>query len=419
VHVGQRALRRTLVVLTGCALVVAPLTSASVAGADDVSDRKQSLDRQLDDLREDLEGTSQDLVDAAVKLRRSQAELSEATSALDGARSALDAAKARDAAIAARLQIARAAEEKAQRELDGRRDQEDATRARLGSIAREAYVSSGMSNLSIALNAQSPEQFADRVNVAGTALRTQNGAIERLQVQQAETRAREDKLSAARAEVADLKKQSEAVVEARRAAEEQAAQARSTIATATADRASAVRHISKRKSAEEARLDRMEAEQNRLADVLRARARRNRGGGGDGGGGGSDGGSSLSRPVGSPITSPFGWRYHPILHYSRLHGGTDFGAPCGTPVRAAAGGSIVTAGWGGGFGNRVVIDHGRMRGSDLASSYNHLSRIIKHSGTVSRGQVIGYSGTTGLSTGCHLHFEVYKNGDRVNPMNWL
>jgi murein DD-endopeptidase MepM/ murein hydrolase activator NlpD len=112
-------------------------------------------------------------------------------------------------------------------------------------------------------------------------------------------------------------------------------------------------------------------------------------------------------------------RYHPVLHYWRLHAGTDFGAPCGTPVRASASGTVVRAGWSGGYGNQVVIDHGRMKGVGLASSYNHLSRIIKHSGRVSRGQLIGYSGTTGLSTGCHLHFEVYVNGGHVNPMNWL
>jgi murein DD-endopeptidase MepM/ murein hydrolase activator NlpD len=112
-------------------------------------------------------------------------------------------------------------------------------------------------------------------------------------------------------------------------------------------------------------------------------------------------------------------RFHPVLHYWRLHAGTDFGASCGTPVRAAASGTVVRAGWAGGFGNQVVIDHGRMRGAGLASSYNHLSRIIARGGRVSRGQLIGYSGTTGLSTGCHLHFEVYVNGVHVNPMNWL
>ena len=77
------------------------------------------------------------------------------------------------------------------------------------------------------------------------------------------------------------------------------------------------------------------------------------------------------------------------------------------------------AGWAGGYGNQLVIDHGRMRGRHVATSANHLSRIVVRSGTVHRGQVVGYVGTTGLSTGCHLHFEVYVGGRTVNPMSWL
>jgi murein DD-endopeptidase MepM/ murein hydrolase activator NlpD len=127
----------------------------------------------------------------------------------------------------------------------------------------------------------------------------------------------------------------------------------------------------------------------------------------------------LSRPVSAPVTSGYGRRWHPILHYWRLHAGTDFGAACGTPVRAAASGVVVRAGWAGGYGNQLVLDHGRMRGSHVATSYNHLSRILARSGRVSRGQVVAYSGTTGLSTGCHLHFEVYVGGRTVNPMSWL
>ena len=116
----------------------------------------------------------------------------------------------------------------------------------------------------------------------------------------------------------------------------------------------------------------------------------------------------------APITSGFGLRYHPILHIWRLHSGTDFGVACGTPVRAAAAGTIISAGWGGGYGNRIVIDHGYVRGESLATTYNHLTRIVA-SGHVSRGQLIAYSGTTGLSTGCHLHFETLVNGSYVNP----
>jgi murein DD-endopeptidase MepM/ murein hydrolase activator NlpD len=141
-------------------------------------------------------------------------------------------------------------------------------------------------------------------------------------------------------------------------------------------------------------------------------------GGGGGDGSPSSGGGYLSYPANGPITSPFGLRYHPILHIWRLHSGIDFGIPCGTPVYAAAAGTIISAGWAGGYGNRIVIDHGIVRGVDLATTYNHLTSIVA-GGRVRRGQLIGYSGTTGLSTGCHLHFETLVDGTFVNPMNWL
>jgi murein DD-endopeptidase MepM/ murein hydrolase activator NlpD len=119
------------------------------------------------------------------------------------------------------------------------------------------------------------------------------------------------------------------------------------------------------------------------------------------------------------VSSEFGMRYHPILDYWRLHSGRDYAVPCGTPVLAAANGTVISAGWGGGYGNRVVVDHGYERGVGLASTYNHLSRIVEHGGSVQRGQLIGYSGTTGSSTGCHLHFETLENGNFVDPRRWL
>ena len=125
-------------------------------------------------------------------------------------------------------------------------------------------------------------------------------------------------------------------------------------------------------------------------------------------------------PVSAPVSSEFGYRYHPVLHYSRLHAGIDFAASCGTPVHAAADGDVVISGWSsGGYGNHIVVDHGLHRGTDLTTTYNHLTSIVRGSGHVSRGELIGYSGTTGLSTGCHLHFETRQDGVPVNPRTWF
>ena len=123
--------------------------------------------------------------------------------------------------------------------------------------------------------------------------------------------------------------------------------------------------------------------------------------------------SSAIWPVAARITSGFGMRYHPILHFGRMHKGIDFGAHYGQPIVATADGQVTRAGWAGGYGRQVRLAHG----GGMATSYNHMSRIIVEPGTlVHQGQVIGYVGSSGLSTGPHLHYEVYRNGVAVNPM---
>ena len=120
--------------------------------------------------------------------------------------------------------------------------------------------------------------------------------------------------------------------------------------------------------------------------------------------------AGLIWPVSGPITSPFGWRW------GRMHQGIDIGASTGTPIRAAAAGTVIYCGWEDGYGNFVVLDHG----GNLATAYGHQSAIAVTCGqSVSQGQVIGYVGCTGHCTGPHLHFEVRVDGNPVDPMGYL
>ncbi len=120
--------------------------------------------------------------------------------------------------------------------------------------------------------------------------------------------------------------------------------------------------------------------------------------------------AGLVWPVSGPITSPYGWRW------GRMHQGIDIGASTGTPIHAAAAGTVIYCGWEQGYGNFVVIDHG----GNLATAYGHQSAIAVACGqTVAQGQVIGYVGCTGHCTGPHLHFEVRINGNPVDPMGYL
>ena len=123
--------------------------------------------------------------------------------------------------------------------------------------------------------------------------------------------------------------------------------------------------------------------------------------------------SGLMAPVAGRITSGFGSRVHPILRFTRFHAGIDFGAAWGSPIVAAADGTVVGAGYAGGYGRQVRIAHS----SGIMTTYSHMSAIAAASGTpVRQGQVIGYVGSSGLSTGPHLHFEVRVNGQPVNPL---
>ncbi|MEH2267661.1 MAG: peptidoglycan DD-metalloendopeptidase family protein [Nostoc sp.] len=124
----------------------------------------------------------------------------------------------------------------------------------------------------------------------------------------------------------------------------------------------------------------------------------------------------MTYPSDAPTSSPFGWRMHPILGYRRFHAGLDFAASYGSKIRAADSGTVIFAGWYGGYGRAVIIDHGK----GITTLYGHTSELYVTEGqTVERGQAIGAVGSTGFSTGPHLHFEVRRNGTPVDPTNYL
>ncbi|MCE1178500.1 MAG: peptidoglycan DD-metalloendopeptidase family protein [Micrococcales bacterium] len=414
--------------LAACTLTATALP-VSAAVSDDPKAKKAEVDQQIDDLRKQLDDTSKDVADAFIALKRTQLQLPEAQKRLDAASSARDAADARNAEMEAALQVARANEAKAADELAGTKAEISKSRKQVANFAVELYQNAGMGELSVAMSATSPDDFATKMAMTDTVMDVQNRRITLLSSAQADESATQARLVALRKETATRQAQAADALSAAEAARAQADSAKSALddlATAQTEQAKA---LEAKKKAESERLGSMEEESSKLAAVLKqraeaaaraaaaAKARAEAAGqavpkseGPPPGGGGF-----LAKPVNGPITSEFGMRFHPILGYSRLHAGMDFGAPCGTPVYAAASGSIVSAGWGGGYGNRIVVEHG----GGLATTYNHLSAIVVHSGSVSRGQLIGREGTTGLSTGCHLHFETRLNGTPVNPRNYL
>jgi murein DD-endopeptidase MepM/ murein hydrolase activator NlpD len=431
---------RWIAILTAlvCAVAMASTSAEAVPTGSDPGKDKRKVDAQVDQLKAQLQETSADLSAAYTALRSTQDKLPAARTVLEKAQNAAAAADRANAVAAQELEAARASEKKAEDKLASTTKKVKSSRTRVAQFAAQIYQEQGFGQLDMALSSSDPQQFADRIALVDTVMDVQSETMDRLATERASLTALEDHLSALRADSADKKKQAQAAFERAQSARDAAARAKRDLDALAAQQASQASTVAGKLATEKQRLASMEAEQARLHKVLVQRAAEQRrraeaarraaakkhkksGGSSSGGGGGvvTRSNGFLGFPVNAPTTSEFGMRFHPIYHRWKLHSGRDFGASCGTPVHAAAAGDIITAGWGGGYGNRIVIDHGLVRGVGLATTYNHLTSISRGGGHVSRGQLIGYSGTTGTSTGCHLHFEVLENGSFVNPRKWM
>lgn len=414
-------------------LGVAPLGSASTAGD------KKRIDAEVAQLRTQLQDTSKTLANAFIELHRTRAELPGAQQALTAASAAQVIADRHNETVATALALAQANEAKAADELAKNALDTQAVQDQIGNMARDAYQQGAVSGLSIALEAQSPEDFTNRMVMMDTVMRVRGATLRGLDTMQAEGRAVRAHLVAVRQQVAALKVQAEAALAQATAARDLAAATKTKLDLLYAAQTRYAATVAAEKAAEITRIKSMQARSNALAKVLAARAKaarekaareraarvaaaraahrpvppsesvRSSNG-------------FLSYPVNGPTSSEFGMRFDPVMQRYQLHAGLDFAVNCGTPVRAAADGDVimVTPEYAsGGYGNQLVIDHGLVRGVDLTTTYNHLSSFLVTGGHVSRGEVVAYSGTTGFSTGCHLHFETRQDGTPVNPRNWL
>ncbi|WP_141846057.1 M23 family metallopeptidase [Lapillicoccus jejuensis] len=397
---------------------------APQAGSADTGDDKKAADQRAAAAANALEDISGQLVGAWKAYNATAAQLPAAQKKLDTASALERAAQQRNDAVAAQLSVAQANEARAVEQQQQNAAQLQQTQDALDGFAADVFQGGGDSQLAVALGTQSAGDFADRLVMADTVTSLTNSAITDLQNARAEDAAQKAYLTSVRAQIAALKVQAQQALAAATTAREDAASAKASLDRLVATERSQLAALNAQKAAEQGRLAAAQADQARLQAMLVEQARRAAAAAAAARAKGAyvavQGGTGfLSRPGSAPITSPFGLRFHPILHVWKLHTGTDFGMACGTPVYAAADGTVLSAGWGGGDGNRIVIDHGIVSGVDLASTYNHLSRFVVTGGHVSRGQLIAYSGTTGYSTGCHLHFETLENGSFVNPMTWL
>jgi len=458
-------LRRTLAVLLAVLLLGG---SAVTAGADTLDDlakrqqaaeaRKAKADSTIESLEHDLEETDSAMAEAYVRLTKVRADLDVAQADLDVAEAELVAAEGEAKELADRLADARGEETALVARLDEQAELNRTTRSSIAELARRAYRGEGApDSMSLVVGAESANDFVNRFALSQAALRVQTNTLTDLRESEATAKNSQVRLAAVRDAIAGLKTEADAAVVVADEARGTAADRRATVADlvakeqadlavieerkqaqldakdaaeqASADLASDIQDIIGLTQKEKERIRKAEEEARRKAEEeARRKAEQDKQNGTSSGTStpSSDprppaGKGYLAYPTKVPyITSSYGYRRHPILGYVRLHAGTDFRAYCGTPIYAAAAGTVVWAQRRGGFGNQVLVNHGQVGGHSLMSSYNHFSRFAVSSGQhVDKGQVVGYSGSTGTSTACHLHFEVYVDGQTINPMTML
>ncbi|GAB3249352.1 M23 family metallopeptidase [Alteromonas gracilis] len=413
---------------------------AAPALADDLKDRQRDTQRDLRGAKSDLQESSRAAYAAKQRLDRARTQLSSAQQRLAATRGQLAAAQVLDERMQAELQTAEADLNRAREELRIRRQQVADQRDDIGRLAADAYQANDpdFMRLLVLFNTQTPAETTTQLETVDALAGKQERILDRLKALRAQMVAQEAKVEETRDVVKVRRQQAAENLETRERLEAEAAEARAAVGRLVSERATASQAADSVRASDKAQLDSLTAENQRISALLRERAaqaarerarqaerERNRGGGGGGGGGGNSGGGSsnsgpLTRPVPGYVTSPFGYRVHPIYGYYGLHDGTDFHAPCGTPLRASGNGTVVSTYYHSAWGNRVIVDLGNVRGRNIAVIYNHLSGDRVSSGQrVSRGEIVGWSGTTGWSTACHLHFTVMADGSPVDPMNWF
>lgn len=402
--------------------------AAPAAADDDVQQQKSRTDQKVKSLMNRFEDLSKELATSYAKLQDAKRRLPGARKDLSAANSQLEAAKEKDRRLAERLSDARAAQQRATDKLNDSRKSIAKNQSEVAKLARRAYRNGGVSsNTAIWLQASQGDDLVGAVSMVSSAVQAQSTVLRELREDRAVQRNARARLTAVRAKVAELKKKSAANVVVREAAQRKAEEVAANLSTLVATTKKESATLAAAKSKTKGKLKHERAEQKALAAKIlkqqRAdrRAKRYADAGASSASSSSSSNAYLQNPApGYPVTSNFGWRYHPIYHTRKLHAGTDFGVPCGTTVHAAAPGRVISAGYRTGAGNEVVINHGTVHGGQLATAYKHNTRLLVHAGQrVSRGQAISISGTTGWSTGCHLHFEVLRNGQYQNPLDWL
>jgi murein DD-endopeptidase MepM/ murein hydrolase activator NlpD len=449
---GSGRLRAVVAALVVSGLGITLLAPA--ATADDLTHQRDRLKQQLAKTKSDLDESSKALSAAAQAVDRAQAKLEQARARLARTQKELAVAKAKDLQQAAKLRQAKVDLASAKARVAYGQQNLNAETATAGRMIRDQYQQQGnLLPLAVLVDTSSLKDLQTRLQWSTTLFDTTQAQIDRLTVIQRQLtvdRARQARLEA---QVAADRRSAAAALRVKRTLEQRAASEEATVRQLLSQRRAIERTAADDVAQDKARYaqlakERASVEQRIAIRIARAKAAAAKKAAAERAAAARQAGKAhrsrtshqpahrsshssshssaatashgFSFPVPAPITSPFGMRFHPILHYWKLHDGTDFGAGCGTPIRAPYSGRVVERYYNAGYGNRLMIDHGFVDGRYVTTGYNHAISYTVHVGEhVHAGELIGYVGSTGFSTGCHLHLMVWLNGRVVNPMTWF
>lgn len=411
---------------TAAAAIALGTISVPTASADDhLKDRQKQVEKKIDRAHDDVEDSSRQLRAASERLDAARGQLVDARTALATARGRLAVAQERDAAAAVLLAEAEATLAQAQADVAAGEADVAAQRDVVGDTIKRIYSEGNPDLIAFAslMESESAQDLNRRAEVNEAMVDKQARDYDRLQAAEVLLEVHEDQVAAARDDVAAKREEAAANLAETQQLEVEAVDAKASVVTLVGERASARSEAVRIRAHDVRKLKQAEREKKAIEERLRriaarALARARARAAANGRVGPTNG--VLQKPVPGAVTSPFGYRIHPIYGYWGLHDGTDFGVSCGEPMVAAEDGRVISSYWSDVYGNRLIIDNGALAGAGIATIYNHATSYTVGVGAqVKRGEVVGYVGSTGWSTGCHLHFTVMSNGKAVDPVNYF
>ncbi|HEX6888484.1 MAG TPA: peptidoglycan DD-metalloendopeptidase family protein [Candidatus Nanopelagicales bacterium] len=409
--------RRWIAVLASIALAFSTLT-LGVASADTNED-KEKIDAAAAAAGDDLEAANAEVAKAIKQLDEARRLLPDARKKLAEARAEAVVAEEADRTAQAELEQATAAAIRAEQERAEVEFQIQDLQGRVGNLARSVYQQGAFADFDLLITADSPTELADRAAALAAVSRVNNQTLARMGEIRAELTLKEARLQVLRQQVDEKRQQAAVALKQANIARDKAAAAKAQVDLLVAQRATALNVASANRAKVLKQYKSVQAEQQRIAALLakEAAAEAARLAAGKARSFVPTETDGFLWPIaGVPVGQGVGPRIHPVYGYRSCHTGVDLGAPSGTPIKATAAGVVLINATGGPYGNHTLVSHG----DGLFSMYAHQSRFGAEEGqSVKQGDVIGYVGSTGYSTGPHLHFEIHVGGTPYDPMGWF